>query len=500
DFCSRCPLYGHGVAHTTEPKVMNVLHVEPVYLCQLSCPQCFTPKQRRQLKKPPYYMSVDFYRGLLEQLRREGVEFIRLVHFEGRGEPLLHQQLGEMVEITKSFFPEAFVMATSHGNFRYREWMHASGLDVLRLSVDGAFEESYRRYRVGGKLKAPLKLMREIQADRPNHPESRLRIEWKYILFEWNDSDEELERAGELADELGVRLRFCLTHTPGRSLRFEDSRQLEEVIERLVPGAGVETTFQLRSEPSEADSSHVLAEHAEALLIAALGRYRRGDEERAAELLSEALEADLGRKVDGESLSEEDLEAVADACRFPSTAAALANIALHLQRWRAAVALFRRYLELAPEAPDRLKIENAVLELAIGNQLGRHVDEAAQASPQDRQRAVVAAAEYDSGLPTILRRWPAALPWLRGTVGSSARPQTLLQLARLREAEGDLHTARFFLEAASSRGEALPARDVEMLAQAPENRVWESFVLYPLLGIVRRGAELLLAQGHGSSR
>ncbi|MCG8462369.1 MAG: hypothetical protein MI919_39295, partial [Holophagales bacterium] len=71
DFCSRCPLRGHGVARGLEPAEINVLHVEPAFLCQLACPQCFSPKQRLGLKMPPYYMSLGFYRALLDQLRRE---------------------------------------------------------------------------------------------------------------------------------------------------------------------------------------------------------------------------------------------------------------------------------------------------------------------------------------------------------------------------------------------------------------------------------------------
>ncbi|MDM8557301.1 hypothetical protein [Candidatus Parabeggiatoa sp. HSG14] len=88
--CSKCAVRGHGTVTSLYPKIIRVLHIEPSYLCQLACPQCVEPKLRLQLKKPPYNMSLSFYHKLLQQLQDEEIATIRLVHFEGRGEPLLN--------------------------------------------------------------------------------------------------------------------------------------------------------------------------------------------------------------------------------------------------------------------------------------------------------------------------------------------------------------------------------------------------------------------------
>lgn len=84
DLCPRCAVRNHGVATSEQPRVMRVLHVEPRYLCQLSCPLCIAPRVRLQLKRPPYYLSLQLFEELLRQLEREGIEDIRLTHFEGR--------------------------------------------------------------------------------------------------------------------------------------------------------------------------------------------------------------------------------------------------------------------------------------------------------------------------------------------------------------------------------------------------------------------------------
>jgi hypothetical protein len=239
-----------------------------------------------------------------------------------------------------------------------------SGLDLLRLSVDGAYEESYVKYRVGGRLEAPLALMRAIRDGR-REIVSRLRVEWKYILFEWNDSDEEIREAARLAEELEVDLRFCLTHTPGRSARFPTMEVLQETLAILAPKATRTSTFQRKPGPEEA---HVTAELAEAHLLAALESYRSGRQEAGRSSLMEGLILDPGLdraelESSGEHPARRHLPRILAEAVSPSTLSALANIHLVLQDTQAAEQLFRGYLRLAPEAPDRIKVEQVLADL-----------------------------------------------------------------------------------------------------------------------------------------
>ncbi len=370
-FCLKCAVRRHGTVTSLHPKTIRVLHIEPSYLCQLACPQCIEPKLRLHLKKPPYNMSLSFYNALLQQLYQEGIFTIRLVHFEGRGEPLLNKNLGKMIRCTKEIYPDAFTKVTSHGNFPFKSWMLDSGLDLLRLSVDGAFEQSYTKYRVGGKLQKVLDLMRAIR-DKKRSFKSHLRVEWKYILFEWNDSDEEIREAAHLADELEVDLSFCLTHSPGKSKRFQTMDALRDALATLAPRASRSMTFNLK-ESSDADIGHLVAEHSEALLLSALKNFRSGDIQAGKAFLVEALTFDPGLQsaeieVDAKNPVEAHLHQILSNAKYPSTLSALANIQLVLGGLPAAEQLFRGYLSLAPNAPDRTKVEQKLIELSMVNQ------------------------------------------------------------------------------------------------------------------------------------
>jgi hypothetical protein len=66
-----------------------------------------------------------------------------------------------------------------------------------------------------------------------------VQIIWQYILFEWNDSDEELAEARRRAAEIGVPLKWVFTHTDGASKRYTAG---SEAVARLYAG---ETDGQL---------------------------------------------------------------------------------------------------------------------------------------------------------------------------------------------------------------------------------------------------------------
>jgi len=244
--CERCAVRSHGgIVRTLYPTRLRILHIESSYLCHLSCPECIPAKLRGDLKGPPYNMTTEMLKGLLRQLQDEGVQAIETIHFEGRGDPLLNPAMGELIKITKHLYPRAFTMATTHGSYRYFPWIVDSGLDLLRVSIDGAYAESYLKYRVGGDFDRTIAFLKQVRDERERSG-SHLRVMWKYILFEWNDSDDEIRHAAQLANELKAELNFVLTYSPGRSKRFPDKESLKR-IKSVAPDAGFEVTFQMKS-------------------------------------------------------------------------------------------------------------------------------------------------------------------------------------------------------------------------------------------------------------
>lgn len=355
--CERCAVNGCGLVGDLKPTTMQVLHIEASYLCHLSCPQCIPARDRKHLRGPPFHMTIAMMENVLRQIKVDGVSELQFVHFEGRGDPLANPHLVELISLAKQHFPRAFIGATTHGSYPYMSWIVESDLDLLRISVDGAEAESYRKYRVGGNFHTAISFMEALKRAR-QQAMSKLQVEWKYILFEWNDSDDEMRTAFRMSQELDVRLHFCLTHSPGRSKRFPTKKSLEQAISILAPGTSCDTTFQLKTdEEKKLEARSVAAQYATSSIIGALEMVRQNNEPAAISKLLEALRADPGFTCNCEhtkasELLERHMDTIVADAKSPATLSWLAAICREYGEQELSSRLLWRYLEIAPHAPD----------------------------------------------------------------------------------------------------------------------------------------------------
>jgi len=199
----------------------KVLQVEPTVRCNLNCLACGNDlaKASRSITDLPF----DVYTRLIDEVGPH----VQQINFYDYGEAFLHPRAVDMIAYAKKVNPDVYIYCTTNGHFfQTREKQQAvieSGLDELIFSVDGASQETYARYRVNGRFDVVLKAMREMIALRNDLGRSTPAIKWRYILFTWNDSDEEMDKARQLAREIGVdKLGWLLTRSPedGYSRRF----------------------------------------------------------------------------------------------------------------------------------------------------------------------------------------------------------------------------------------------------------------------------------------
>ena len=370
--CETCAVRSAGVPFGEEDEaILQVLHVEPSYMCHLSCPQCVPQKLRKSIKSPPYHLAPEMYDGFLRQLRSEGIREIKLVIFEGRGDPLASPDMEKLFDITRQYYPGASTCITTHGSYPYKPWIARSSLDVIRFSVDGARQENYAKYRIGGKLDTIFNFMESLQRDRP--AQSSLYVEWKYILFEWNDSDEELAEAASLATKLGVQLRFCRTHSPGRSLKYDTGRDVAEMIRRVAPGALQDLTFQLKDDLDIANVEVVRDDQIRSLFRTATECAAAGDEAGAGAAALKALAIDGGIARLPQTADFGGLETLAlkgaGAVRLAVVTRHFADLLSTIGRRGAVGSLLERYVALSPHTADRRHVE---IEAAVEKALSAH--------------------------------------------------------------------------------------------------------------------------------
>ena len=221
-FCGDCPLK-EPLADDQAPPVRdlnvgplpNRLYVECTAACNISCFQaCCAPETGITKTRQAGMLDFDLFTRVIDEA---GPSLVR-VDFFNYGEAFLHKRAVEMCEYIKTKFPHIYLYTSTNGGAlneeRARRLVH-SGIDEVTFSIDGASQAAYEKYRQRGKFDLVTANLRAMADEKAKHGRDVPQINWRYILFKWNDSDEEMERARRLAQEFGAdRLTWEITDHP----------------------------------------------------------------------------------------------------------------------------------------------------------------------------------------------------------------------------------------------------------------------------------------------
>jgi len=233
-FCGDCPLKLPLKRDEAPPQrdpavgaLPSRLYVECTAACNISCNQaCCAPETGITRTRQAGMLDFDLFTRVID----EAGPSLGRVDFFNYGEAFLHKRAVEMCEYIKTKFPHIYLYTSTNGlaltEERARRLVH-SGIDEVTFSIDGATPESYVQYRQRGDFtKAMANLTAAVDEKRRSGRDVPF-INWRYILFTWNDSDEEMALARRMAADIGVdRLSWEITDHPENAY----SR-------RFVPGA-----------------------------------------------------------------------------------------------------------------------------------------------------------------------------------------------------------------------------------------------------------------------
>lgn len=186
------------VSGVPKPKV---LFLESTALCNLTCPGC--NREGIEGGRTEQMMDFELYKKVIDELS-PGLTYME---FHIGGENYLHKRAHDMVRYCKDKNPGVAVLSSTNGHFFHTdervEQLLDSGIDALIISVDGARQESYEKYRVNGDIERVFDGVRRIRRLREKRGGDAPLLIWRYILFDWNDSPEEMNEARRLAPEVG---------------------------------------------------------------------------------------------------------------------------------------------------------------------------------------------------------------------------------------------------------------------------------------------------------
>ncbi len=180
----------------------HIVMIEPTNECNLHCPLC--PTGAGTLARPKGQMSFELYRRILADLD-SSLERVMLYNY---GEPFVHPRIVDMIALAHQ--AEVHTRVSTNGLVFQRsiraDDLITSGLDYLRVSVDGATPETYNVYRVGGHLDKVLEGVRLLQARKRELGKRKPVVELQFIVMRHNEHEIPLIR--QTARELGTLLRL----------------------------------------------------------------------------------------------------------------------------------------------------------------------------------------------------------------------------------------------------------------------------------------------------
>ena len=176
------------------------LRIESSSECQLNCRCCENGRRGEYKSIKRGFLRVDDFSRVIEENRN-----LHSIELSNYGEVFLNPFIEEIVEIAGK--RKVRLTATNGSNLNYLpdsliEKLVLYQFEKITCSIDGASEETYKKYRVGGNYNKVINNIRKINACKERFGTRYPELRWQFIVFGHNEH--EIPRAREMADELDM--------------------------------------------------------------------------------------------------------------------------------------------------------------------------------------------------------------------------------------------------------------------------------------------------------
>jgi|AntAceMinimDraft_14_1070370.scaffolds.fasta_scaffold12648_3 sulfatase maturation enzyme AslB (radical SAM superfamily) len=186
--------------------------VENTINCNLRCVSC--PRESIMEKRTSKRLSL----GQVEILAKEFSLFkLQSLAYFNLGEPFMYDTIFDELSIIKGYNHSISIVISTNGTMLNTDVKREAALHLKSIcfSIDGSDNKTLVKYQRGSDFELAYKNMKELVNYRNAKKIKEPCIEWKYVLFRWNDKPYMIEKAIYLAEEAGVdKISFWPSFTP----------------------------------------------------------------------------------------------------------------------------------------------------------------------------------------------------------------------------------------------------------------------------------------------
>ena len=172
--------------------------IELTNLCNLKCPECLAGSGL--MTRPSGFMTIPLFRKITDEIR----PFVYNLNLYFQGEPMMHPQFFEILEIARGFN----TVVSTNGHFlspENSEKLALSGLGRLIISLDGMDSKTYSSYRIKGDFDAVTSGIENI-VKAVRQTGSGMLLELQFLVNRFNEN--QIGEARRFARSMKVPLRL----------------------------------------------------------------------------------------------------------------------------------------------------------------------------------------------------------------------------------------------------------------------------------------------------
>src|ERR1017187_8090973 len=222
--CTRCGDFRRLAAKKATPPPTRLPYrgmlLENTVICNVDCIGCAREGAAniRRSKTMPL-AELGQMADLAARLGMQRIFYLNL------GEPFLSPTICQELPLLRSKNPDAYIRISTNGILLNTDAKREAALNLsdIQFSVHGISDAMCEKYMMRGSFEKAFDAMKEMVAYRDARWRKMPILEWKYLLFNWNDHPKTTQRAIEMAKEIGVdMISFWPTGNPfyGISWRY----------------------------------------------------------------------------------------------------------------------------------------------------------------------------------------------------------------------------------------------------------------------------------------
>ena len=189
--------------------------IEACSICQLNCEDCYMRKYNSGL---PYGVGKGYLKAKDFEKFLQMNPYVERIELSNNGEIFLNPELEEIIKIAYKYqiLNGHQILLTGYNGVNFNNvsdkvleaLVKYNNIMALTLSIDGASQEIYSKYRRNGNFEKVIENIKKLNEYKKKYNSKFPQLLWQYIINKYDYDINEIKKAKKIAKELDMEIFF----------------------------------------------------------------------------------------------------------------------------------------------------------------------------------------------------------------------------------------------------------------------------------------------------